>query len=140
MPYLGNQPLGGQQQVQYLSGDGSTTTFALSYATGAEASVLVFISGVKQQASTYSLMNGNINFTTAPPTGTNNIELIYLGGAVLSTPYLSADTYGIIRINANTITQNCTITTGYNGSSAGPLTIANNVTITIANNATWHII
>lgn|GEM_PF-2205137 len=140
MGYIGNQLLGGQQQVQYLSGDGSTTSFVLDHATGAEASVLVFIAGVKQKASTYSLSNGRINFTNAPASGSNNVELIYLGGAVLTTPYLSADTFGIIRINANTITQNCTITTGYNGSSAGPLRIANNVTITIANNATWHII
>jgi len=62
-----------------------------------------------------------------------------LGGRVLTNPYLSADTYGVIRVNPNTISENVTITTGYNGSSAGPLTIANNVTVTIANNSTWTI-
>lgn len=139
MGYLGNQILGGNQQVEYFSGTGAQTQFALSYPTGTEASVIVCISGVKQQATTYSLSNGNLNFTTPPPSGTNNIEVTYLGFAVLATPYLSADLYGIIRINANVITQNCTITTGYNGSSAGPLTIANNVTVTVANNSVWRI-
>jgi hypothetical protein len=65
--------------------------------------------------------------------------LVYVGGRVLTNPYLSADTYGVIRINANTISENVTITTGYNGSSAGPLTVANNVTVTVANNSTWTI-
>jgi hypothetical protein len=57
----------------------------------------------------------------------------------MTNPYLAADTYGIIRINANTITENVTITTGYNGSSAGPVTIANNRVVTIANNSVWTI-
>jgi hypothetical protein len=52
---------------------------------------------------------------------------------------LAADTYGIIRVNPNVLTENATIATGYNASSAGPLTIANNVVVTIANNATWTV-
>jgi len=85
------------------------------------------------------LINGQIVFTEAPPTGASNIELTYLGDKAVVTPYLSADTNGIIRINASTLTENCTITTGYNGSSAGPLTVANGVTVTIANSSTWTI-
>ena len=100
---------------------------------------MVFISGVKQQTSTYATINGQLVFTEAPPAGSQNIEVIYLGGRIMTNPYLSADVYGVIRLNANTITQNATITTGYNASSAGPLAIANNVTITIANNSTWTI-
>jgi hypothetical protein len=57
----------------------------------------------------------------------------------MTNPYLAADTYGIIRINANQITENVAITTGYNGSSAGPITVANNVTVTVANNSVWTI-
>jgi hypothetical protein len=52
---------------------------------------------------------------------------------------LAADQYGIIRINANEITTNTTISDGYNGSSAGPLTISNNVTVVVSNNSTWTI-
>jgi hypothetical protein len=139
MSYIGNQITTGSIVSEFFSGDGSTTSFTLSYTYGNEASVLVFIDGVKQATTNYAVINGQILFTTAPPSGSSNIELIYLGGRILQNPYLSADTYGIVRINANTLTENVTITTGYNGSSAGPLTIANNVTVTIANNSTWTI-
>jgi hypothetical protein len=97
------------------------------------------VSGVKQQTNTYALSNGQLVFTEAPPSGTNNIEIVYMGDRVQVNPYLSADTYGIVRINANILTENVSITTGYNASSAGPLTIANNRTVTIANNSCWTI-
>ena len=140
MSYLGNQPVSGAIRSQFFSGNGTTTTFNLSYEYGNEASVLVFITGVKQKTDSYAVINGQIVFTTAPPnTGTNNVEVVYLGGAVITTPYLSADTYGIIRINAAELTQNATITTGYNASSAGPLKVANNITVTVSNNSTWTI-
>jgi len=57
----------------------------------------------------------------------------------VTTPYLAADQYGIIRINANEITTNTTISDGYNGSSAGPLSVANNITVSVANSSTWTI-
>ena len=112
----------------------------MAYEYGNEASVLVFIDGVKQKTDSYAVINGQIVFTTAPPTsGTNNIEVVYLGGSVVTTPYLCADEFGIIRINAAELTQNATITTGYNASSAGPLKVANNITVTVSNNSTWTI-
>jgi hypothetical protein len=64
----------------------------------------------------------------------------FLGGAVITTPYLSADQFGIIRINAAEITQNATISLGYNASSAGPLTVANDVTISVSNGSSWTIL
>ena len=139
MAYLGNQQLNGTFNSQFFSGDGSTTQFTLQYSTGNEASVLVFITGVKQQTTTYALINGQIVFTEAPPAGYNNIEIVYMADRVVTNPYLSADTQGIVRVNANILSENVNITTGYNASSAGPLTLANNVTVTVANNATWTI-
>ena len=140
MSYIGNQNISGTFRSEYFSGDGSNTSYTLSYAHGNEASVIVCISGVKQKTDSYALINGQVVFTEAPPAGTNNIELTYLGERVTVNPYLSADSFGIIRVNPNVLTENATIATGYNASSAGPLTIANNVTVTIANNATWTII
>ncbi len=139
MSYLGNSPLGGQIVSEFFSGDGSTTTYTLNYPYGNEASTMVFISGVKQKTDSYAVINGQLVFTEAPPAATQNIEVIYLGGRIMTNPYLAADTYGIIRINANQITENVTITTGYNGSSAGPITVANNRVVTIANNSVWTI-
>lgn len=139
MSYLGNQNISGTFRSEYFSGDAVTTAFNLAYPHGNEASVIVAIAGVKQASYTYALINGQIVFTEAPPPGTNNIEVVYMGERLTVNPYLSADTYGIIRVNPNVLTENAAITTGYNASSAGPLTIANNVTVTIANNATWTI-
>ena len=139
MSYIGNQQINGTFRSEFFSGDGTTTTFSLAYTTGNEASVIVSVSGVKQQTNTYALINGQLVFTEAPPSGTNNIEIVYMGDRVQVNPYLSADTYGIIRINSNVLTENCTITTGYNASSAGPLTIADGKTVTIANSSTWTI-
>jgi hypothetical protein len=139
MAYIGNSQINGTFRSEFFSGDGTTTTFSLAYTTGNEASVIVSVSGVKQQTNTYALINGQLVFTEAPPSGTNNIEIVYMGDRVMVNPYLSADTQGIVRINANILTENVSITTGYNASSAGPLTLANNVTVTIANNSTWTI-
>ena len=139
MSYIGTQPVGGSIVSEFFSGDGTTTAFTLTHTYGNEASVLVFIDGVRQNTLGYAVINGQLVFDTAPPLGTSNIEVVYLGGRVVTNPYLSADTQGIIRINASTITENCTITTGYNGSSAGPLTIANGVTVVVSNNSTWTI-
>lgn len=140
MSYLGSQPTVGTFRSEYFSGNGSTTTYNLAYPTGNEASVIVSIFGVVQASYTYSLNNGQIIFSESPPLGTNNIEVRYLGEKVLVNPYLSADTYGIIRINSSVISENCTITMGYNASSAGPLKIADGVVVTISNNSTWTII
>lgn len=140
MSYLGNQLVNGSFQSEYFSGDGSTTEYNLAYPHGNEPSVIVSISGVKQKTDSYALIAGKLVFTEAPPAGSNNIEVVYLGNRVLTNPYLSADTYGIIRINPNTISENVTIPTLYNASSAGPLTIANNRTVTVSNGAVWVII
>lgn len=139
MAYLGQQPTTGLYRSEFFSGDGSTTTYDLAFPYGNEASVLVFISGVKQKTDSYGLINGQIIFLAAPPAGSENIEIVYLGERTIQNPYLSADYYGVIRINAAEITQNATISTGYNASSAGPITVANNVTVQVSNNSTWTI-
>jgi hypothetical protein len=138
--YIGNSLTSATFRSEFFSGDGVTTAFNLAYGTGNESSVIVSISGVKQKTDSYALINGQIVFTEAPPAGTSNIELTYLGNRITVNPYLSADGQGIVRINANILTENCTITTGYNASSAGPLTLANNVVVTVSNNSTWTIV
>ena len=140
MSYLGQNPVSGTFRSDYFSGNGTNTTFNLSYGTGNESSLVVTIFGITQQARTYSLNNGQLIFSQAPPNGTNNIEVRYLAEKVLTNPYLSADSYGIIRINSTVISENVQIVLGYNGSTTGPVTIANNRTVSVANNSVWKII
>ena len=45
-----------------------------------------------------------------------------------------------IKLNGNTISANFDIPTGYNGLTAGPVTIADGVTVTIADGSAWSIV
>lgn len=65
-----------------FSGNGSQTSFVLSAAPATKNNTQVFISGVYQNKSGYSLSGATITFVVAPPSGTNNIEVI--SGATLS--------------------------------------------------------
>jgi len=44
-----------------------------------------------------------------------------------------------IRLNPRRITANFTVASGYNAASIGPIAIAEGVTVTVADNATWSI-
>lgn len=44
-----------------------------------------------------------------------------------------------IRLNPKTITNNLTVPAGYNASSAGPITIADGVNVTVSPGANWSI-
>jgi hypothetical protein len=72
----------GNLTVDRFSGNGSTTGFTLSVDPGTENNTLVYVDGVYQQKNTYSLSSTTLTFSTAPPTGTNNIEVI--SGTILS--------------------------------------------------------
>ena len=48
------------------------------------------------------------------------------------------DTYGVIKTNRDTISEDITIASGTNGFSSGPITIANGNTITV--NGEWALV
>jgi hypothetical protein len=77
--YLGLEPLSASYLTDYLSGDNTTVAYTLSRAPVSASSVVVTISGVKQAASTYGVNGTTLTFSAAPPTGTNNIEVLHLG-------------------------------------------------------------
>jgi len=73
-----------------FSGTGSQTAFTMSVAPANTASTLVAVSGVLQDPSTYSVSGTTLTFTGAPPSGTGNISVRYLGvpaSSVVSTAY-----------------------------------------------------
>jgi hypothetical protein len=85
LAYLGTKPIGGIITSEFFSGDGVELDFPLSFTYGNEASVLVFISGVRQSTTTYALYNGQLSFSEAPAEGTNNIEVVYLSSGTILT-------------------------------------------------------
>jgi hypothetical protein len=67
------------------------------------ASLLVAISGVVQDPGTYSVSSTTLTFTTAPPSGTGNISVRYLGIASVGTVgSFSAGTTGLTPSSATT--------------------------------------
>jgi hypothetical protein len=68
----------GSVAVQNFNGTGSQTAFTLATAPESENNTQVYISGVYQQKDQYSISGATLTFTSAPPAGTNNIEVVTL--------------------------------------------------------------
>ena len=90
MSYIGNTPFTAAFLVDTFSGNGSTVAFTMSVAPANASSVIVAITGVLQDPSTYSVSGTTLTFSAAPPTGTSNISVRYLGipaSGVTTTAY-----------------------------------------------------
>jgi hypothetical protein len=72
--------------VDTFSGNGSTTAFTLTSDPSTKNNTAVYVTGVYQQKSTYSVSGTTLTFTTAPPTGTSNIEVAYSTPLAIGTP------------------------------------------------------
>lgn len=72
--------------VDAFSGNGSTTAFTLSGDPGTKNNTYVYIGGVYQQKSTYSLSGTTLTFSAAPPSGTSNIEVVWTQPLPVGTP------------------------------------------------------
>lgn len=90
MAYIGNPPQTAAFLVDTFSGTGSQTAFTMTVAPANTSSILVSITGVVQDPSTYSVSSTTLTFSTAPPSGTSNISVRYLGipaSGVTTTAY-----------------------------------------------------
>ena len=90
MSYVGNTPFTAAFLTDTFSGNGSTVAFTMSVAPATTSSVIVAITGVLQDPSTYSVSGTTLTFSAAPPTGTSNISVRYLGipaSGVTTTAY-----------------------------------------------------
>jgi hypothetical protein len=92
MSYIGVSPSTAAFPFDQFSGNGTTTAFTMSYAPASTTSMVVCISGVVQNPNTYGISGLTLTFSTAPPTGTNNIAVLYLGipATSVTTPGNSA--------------------------------------------------
>ena len=61
---------GGNVTVDSFSGNNSTTAFTLSIDPGDENNTRVFVDGVYQSKSNYTVSGTTLTFSTAPPSGT----------------------------------------------------------------------
>jgi hypothetical protein len=90
MSYIGNAPTTAAFLVDTFSGTGSQTAFTMTVAPANTSSIIVAITGVLQDPSTYSVSGTTLTFSAAPPSGTSNISVRYLGipaSGVTTTAY-----------------------------------------------------
>lgn len=78
--------------VDTFNGNGSTTAFSVSNTIANENNLQVYIDGVYQSKSNYSTSGTTLTFSTAPATGTNNIEVTH-AVAIGGTPSIEVDTF-----------------------------------------------
>ena len=73
-------------------GTGSQTAFTLNTTVNEENMTFVFLEGIYQDKSTYSISGSTLTFATAPQSG-YNIEVMVLGAISASTNALYTDTF-----------------------------------------------
>ena len=137
MAYLGNIPTSATFAIDTFSGDNSTVNFTLREAPVATSSLMIFVGGIRQQIESYSLSGTTLTFSEAPPTGSSNIQVVFLGlgassivpsdgsvtGVKLATGTVTGDKIGLTAINANNI-----VNTSITGDKIGLTAInANNI-------------
>jgi hypothetical protein len=124
-----------------FSGTGSQTVYTMSVTPANSESVIIAISGVVQDPTTYTVSGTTLTFSTAPPSGTNNISCRYLGlpTATTGTGAVINATNGII-VNNQTISASYTIPVGSNAMSTGPVTAASGVTVTVSAGSRYIVI
>lgn len=143
MPYIGNPIYQSAFVVDQFSGNGSTTAFTMSVAPAGVTNVLVAVSGVLQDPSTYGVVGNTITFSAAPPSGTGNISCRYLGVPVTGVTSTAYRTQTEFTATANQTTFSVpSYTVGYidvyrNGALLGSadFTATNGTTVVLANGA-----
>ena len=78
--YIGNTVItqGFTPQVDFFSGNASTTAFTLSRPVASVYQMIVNVANVDQNpGSAYTVSGNTITFASAPPSGTNNIWVEY---------------------------------------------------------------
>ena len=143
MSYIGNSPSTQTftPQVDYFSGNGSTTSFTLSRTLSSTAGAIVVVANVPQNpGSAYTVSGSTLTFTSAPPSGTNNIWVEYTSLVTQSptSPVVATVADGTMYLNSQTLRSAYTLPIGYNAISVGPITVSANVTI--QNTSRWVIV
>ena len=86
--------------------------------------------------SPLGLVKADVGLGNVDNTSDANKPISVATQAALDT---KAGVYDLFRINPRSVTANFTVPSGYNAASAGPMAIAEGVTVTVQDNATWSI-
>ena len=145
MSYIGNEPVvSATRTVTETSATAGQTTFTANggYTVGY---IDVFVNGSQLQTSDFTATNGTSITLNAAASAGDDVRLVAWGTFSVSVLTGNGQFFGsaatkAIAYNANSISENITVTSGNNGLSAGPITINNGFTVTVENNAVWVIV
>jgi hypothetical protein len=108
----------------------SQTTFNVVYAPGY---LQVYYNGVLLAPSDYTATNGTTVVLADPATAGDLVEFVAFTTATTSVAQPAT-------LNSTTLNSNLAITAGYSAVSVGPISIANGVSVTIADGQKWVIL
>jgi len=92
--------------------------------------------GVKKQDPSYDLhVAGSVNIEGQTFSNQANTSVLYANGV-----RQWIDSYGIFKANSQVVAENITVPNGTNCGSFGPITINNNIVITVADGGSWNIV
>lgn len=139
MSYIGKEPQFTQYPSKFFNGDGTAMTVSLDYAPPNAAALLVFIDGVRQDTSAYTLSGTSLTFTGTVPSGTNNVQVVHLGltqdvgvptDDTISTAKLQDDAVTTAKLDDDSVTS-AKLANALNITSGNSLTIDSGATLDI---------
>jgi len=116
MAYIGKPPntaIVNQATSQSFSGNGSTTAFTLNRSVNVGEDLEVFVNNVQQEpgsGKSYTASGTTLTFDEAPPSGTNNVYVIYRGEATIN-PRLEHDANAALSATTGTFSGDLTVDT-----------------------------
>lgn len=119
------------------SGTTLARTTVLANSAGTQPTALSFSAGTKDVFVTYP---AEYAVTATNAVGTTGQVLTSNGAGVSPTFQTPSVAPSIILENAQTISSNYTVTSGYNGLSVGPVTVASGVTVTVGSGQRWLVL
>ena len=115
--------------------NGSITAAKLDIKSANGVGAVILPAGTTAQRPSGTSGSIRYNTTTGQFEGYTSTDWGSIGGGATGG---GNDT--VFFLNANTVTANYTISTGYNALSAGPITINSGITVNIANGANWVVV
>jgi len=157
MGYIGNPPAERYSAVSYQDLTGGTgTSFTLDYAVGSANEIEVFVNNVRQEPSVAYTVAGTALTMTGTIASTDDFYVVFQSKAQQTATHPSGNNLeavdgtfsGTVEItgnfpiweNSQTVNADYTITNSRNAMSAGPITVASGVTVTVGTGETWTIV
>ena len=161
MPYLGVQPSERFTEIKYQDLTGVTGSpvkrgFTLTYPANNAQAIEVFVNNVRQEPGVAYTVSGTALTMTGDVETTDDFYVVFQGYATQTVTHPSGNNLaaadgefsGTVEItgsfpiweNSQTVAADYTITDGRNAMSAGPITIATGVTVTVGTGETWTVV